>query len=42
MSRLPCSICGMPTVEDIHDDITLDETLCNMCYEEMESEEDES
>ena len=38
MSRLPCAKCGMPTIEDIHDDITLNETLCNMCYEELEIE----
>jgi hypothetical protein len=27
----------MPTIEDIHDDITLDETLCNMCYDQADN-----
>ena len=38
MGRLLCAKCGMPTIEDIHDDVTPDENVCNKCYEELEIE----
>ena len=41
MSRLQCANCGIPTIEDIHDDVKPDETLCNICYEALEKVSDE-
>ena len=41
MSRLRCANCGIPTIEDIHDDTKPDETLCNMCYEKQENTDEE-
>ena len=39
MSRLHCPECQMPTIEVRNESATLDEALCNDCYEKQEEEQ---
>jgi len=31
-ARCKCPDCGIPTIEDLHDDLSYDERLCERCY----------
>jgi hypothetical protein len=39
--RLRCPSCGMPTIEDHHDDVTAEEATCNRCLEEAGGDDEE-